>query len=246
MKGIFASVLVLIAAAGGATTAAAVELGIAAAESLSSAMTHIARDFEAANPGTRLRLEFAASDAIMDQIVQGAPFDVFIPADDELMDRIEPMMLPGTRRDVALNRLVLIVPPKATPPASLGDLARLERIAIAAPQTVPAGRYAKGALERAQLWTTLTPKLVNAPSERQVRDRVAVGEADAGFVYATDAAAVGDRVKVAFNVPTVRPIRYPAAIVRTSQEEPTARAFVEYQRGPAARQVLVHYGFAER
>jgi len=76
-----------------------------------------------------------------------------------------------------------------------------------------------------------------------VRDYVARGEAGAGFVYATDAALVGDRVKVAFNVPTATPIRYSAAIPRASTEEGSAREFLQYLRSAPARKVLAHYGF---
>jgi len=144
---------------------------------------------------------------------------------------------------------VLIVPPGAAsgapPPTSLADLAtpRFERIAIGSPQSVTAGRYAKGALDRANLWTALTPKFVYGADVREVRDYVARGEAGAGFVYATDAALVGDRVKVAFSVPTPTPIRYSAAVMRASTDESTARAFIQYLRSPPARKVLAHYGF---
>ncbi|MEP7275593.1 MAG: molybdate ABC transporter substrate-binding protein [Betaproteobacteria bacterium] len=223
--------------------ARAADLVVAVAESLAAALEQIGRDFEAAHPPARVRLEIGARDELVDRIVQGAPIDVFVPADDEVMDRIEPLMLPGTRRDIAQNRLVLIVAPRAVPPASLAELSKVERITLANPLAVPSGRYAKAALERAQLWTALMPKIALAAGERQVRDRVATGEADAGFVYATDAAIVGARVQVAFDVPTVRPIRYAAAIVRASREERAARAFIEYLRSAAARQVLAHYGF---
>lgn len=234
----------LAAAFAGSAAAPAAELVVAAAASLAVPMEQIGREFEAAHPGTRVRLEFGASDTLVDRIAQGATIDVLIPADDDALDRIEPMLLPGTRRDVAANRLVVIVPPRAASvPAALPDLAKVERIAVAKAPGGPAGRYAKAALERAQLWATLTPKIAFAANDREVRDRVVAGEADAGFVFATDAALVGDRVRVAFGVPTVRPIRYSAAIVRASREEAAARAFVEYLRGPPAREVFAYYGF---
>ena len=76
-----------------------------------------------------------------------------------------------------------------------------------------------------------------------MRDRVVARRGRRGLRVATDAALVGDRVRVAFGVPTVRPIRYSAAIVRASREEAAARAFVEYLRGPPAREVFAYYGF---
>jgi len=225
------------------------ELVVGAASSLMHAMEQIGREFEAAHPGTRVQFHFAVSDALLTQIANGTPIDVFIPDDDEVMDRAAGVMLAGTRRDVAANRLVLIVPPGAAsgapPPTSLADLAtpRFERIAIGSPQSVTAGRYAKGALDRANLWAALTPKFVYAADARDVRDYVVRGEAGAGFVYATDAALVGDRVKVAFNVPTATPIRYSAAIPRASTEEGSAREFLQYLRSAPARKVLAYYGF---
>ena len=244
MKQARAAILALVVGFVTPAVARSAELVVAAAESLAAPLAQIGREFERAHPDMQLRFEFGASDTLLDLIVHGTTIDVLIPADDEAMDRIEPMMLPGTRRDIAVNRLVVIVPPKAQQvPATLADLAKFERIAIASPQKGPAGRYAKAALERAQLWTPLTPKLQHADSDRQVRDRVAVGEADAGFVFATDAAIVGERVKIAFGVPVVRPIRYTAAIVRASGEESAGRAFVEYLRTPPAREILRHYGF---
>jgi molybdate transport system substrate-binding protein len=245
-----AALLTLLAGVTVPATARAADLLVGAASSLMHAMEQIGREFEAAHPGMRVQFSFAVSDALLTQIVNGAPIDVFIPDDDEVMDRAAGVMLAGTRRDVAANRLVLIVSPgaaAAVPPiASLADLAtaRIERIAICSPQSVPAGRYAKGALDRANLWTALTPKFVYVADARDVRDRVVGGEAGAGFVYATDAALVGDRVKVAFNVPTATPIRYSAAVLRTSTEEGAAREFLQYLRSAPARKVLAHFGFA--
>jgi len=245
-----AALLALLAAAMTPAAARTADLAVGAASSLAHAMEQIGREFEAAHPGTRVQFTFAQSDALLNRIITGTPIDVFIPDDDEVMDRAVGVMLAGTRRDVAANRLVLIVPPGAAAGApalaSLADLAtpRVERIAIGNPPSVTAGRYAKGALERANLWTVLTPKFIFAADGKEVRDFVVRGEAGAGFVYATDAALVGDRVKVAFSVPTVTPIRYSAAIPRASTEEALAREFLQYLRSAPARKALAYYGFA--
>lgn len=245
-----AATLLTVLAVMASAAARAADLAVGAAASLAPAMEQIGREFEAARPGTRVQFSFAQSDALLNQITTGTPIDVFIPDDDEVMDRAAGVMLAGTRRDVAANRLVLIVPPVAAASApaltSLADLAtpRIERIAIGNPPSVTAGRYAKGALERADLWATLTPKFLFAADSKAVRDTVVRGEAGAGFVYATDAALVGDRVKVAFSVPTVTSIRYSAAIPRASTEEALAREFLQYLRSAPARKVLAYYGFS--
>jgi len=245
-----AATLLTVLAVTPSAAARAADLAVGAAASLAPAMEQIGREFEAARPGTRVQFSFAQSDALLNQITTGTPIDVFIPDDDEVMDRAAGVMLAGTRRDVAANRLVLIVPPAAAASApaltSLADLAtpRIERIAIGNPPSVTAGRYAKGALERADLWATLTPKFLFAADSKAVRDTVVRGEAGAGFVYATDAALVGDRVKVAFSVPTVTSIRYSAAIPRASTEEALAREFLQYLRSAPARKVLAYYGFS--
>jgi molybdate transport system substrate-binding protein len=244
-----AAMVTLLAGIAAPASARAAELLVGAASSLMHAMEQIGREFEAANPGARVQFNFAVSDALLTQIADGVPIDVFVPDDDEVMDRAAALTLAGTRRDVAANRLVLIVQPAAAasapPLGSLADLAtaRVERIAICSPQSGSLGRYAKAALERQNLWTALAPKFVFVADARDVRDRVVGGEAGAGFVYATDAALVGDRVKVALNVPTVTPIRYSAAVLRTSTQEAVARAFVQYLRSAQARQVLAYFGF---
>src|SRR5207253_1575675 len=151
-----------------------------------------------------------------------------------------------TRRDFAGNRLVLIVPAGRQPISSLGELttSRFGRIAMGSPRTVPAGRYAKAALDRAQLWERIESRCVFALNVRQVLDYVAREEADAGFVYATDAAVMSDKVKIALDIPTPTPVRYPVAVVRGSRYAGEARAFVDLLRSEAARKILASYGFA--
>ena len=162
------------------------------------------------------------------------------------MDRAdrEGLTLAGSRRDFAANRLVLIVPAGAPAISDLGALARLGRIAIGSPRTVPAGRYARRALERAELWQKVEPRTVFAVNVRQVLDYVARKEVDAGFVYATDAAMMSDKVKVALDVPAPKPVRYTVAVLRKSVHVDEARAFVEALGAPAAQKILAQYGFA--
>ncbi|MFO1296618.1 MAG: molybdate ABC transporter substrate-binding protein [Rubrivivax sp.] len=103
-----------------------------------------------------------------------------------------------------------MLPRQRRRPADLAQ-ASFKRIAIGAPASVPVGRYTKSVLEAAHLWGAIEPKMVGANNVRQALDYVARGEVDAGFVYATDAASMPGKVKVAFTVPTTKPVLYPIA-----------------------------------
>jgi len=232
-----------------ATAAAhAADLTVSAAASLTQAFKELAPAFEAQHPGTKVLLNFAASDALLAQIAKGAPVDVFASADAETMDRAQAQSLlaAGTRRDFARNALVLVAPADSTLSlAALADLKQpaVRRIAMGQPSGVPAGRYAKGALEAAKLWADVEPKAVYAQNVRQALDYVARGEAEAGFVYATDAAVLKDKVKVALAVPTEAPIRYPLAVVTAGPNAAAGKAFADFVVSPASQAVLARYGF---
>lgn len=227
--------------------ARAAELVVSAAASLTNAFREIGVDFERGQPGDSVAFNFAASDVLLTQIARGAPADVFASADQEAMDKAsgERLIDPATRVDFARNRLVLIVPAGSTPPKALVELADASygRIASSNPATVPAGRYAKAALEKAGLWTALQAKLIPTQNVRQSLDYVARGECDAGFVYATDAATQPDKVKVAFEIATGVPVLYPAAVVRETGHRALAIRFIGHLGTPAARAVLARHGF---
>lgn len=228
----------------------AADLTVSAASSLTNAFKELAPLFEAQHPETTLRLNLGASGSLLQQIAKGAPVDVFASADQETMDQAQARSLIDAqqRRDFTGNRLVVIVPAQGQKkaPHALADLAgpSYRRIAIGNPASVPVGRYAKGALERAGLWTSIEPKTLAAQNVRQALDYVARAEVDAGFVYATDAALMPDKVAVAFDVPTATPIRYPIAPVAGSSEKQAAREFIAFVLSPAAQGVLARYGFA--
>lgn len=223
------------------------ELVVSAAASLTNAFRDIGKSYEAVHPGTTVLFNFAASDVLLAQIAKGAPADVFASADQSAMDRAsqDGLVAPASRRDFAANALVLIVPAAAEPVTGLSALTapRFKRIALGSPQTVPAGRYAKEALDRAGLWTALDAKLVFAQNVRQVLDYVAREEVEAGFVYATDAAIVPDKVGVALDVATATPVRYPIAVVKESRHTEAAGAFVDFVTGAAGQRTLSRYGF---
>jgi molybdate transport system substrate-binding protein len=222
------------------------DLLVSAAASLTNAFTEMKEPFEKAHPGTTLVLNFASSGALLKQMQQGAPVDVFASADQATMDRAEKLIDPATRVNFAGNALVLIVPAEAGLP--LNDAAELKGkevklVAIGNPDSVPAGRYAKGALEHAGLYEALTPKFVLAESVRQALDYVARGEVQAGFVYATDAALRADKVKVAAEVAGHKPITYPLALLGASKEKEMGQAFIDFVKSEEGQGILARFGF---
>ena len=226
------------------------QLTVSAAASLTDAFKEIGAKFEAAHSGVTLRFNFAASGVLIQQIRQGAPVDVFASADQETMNRgiEEKLFDAGTRRDFAANALVLIVPGQgALPIAALADLMKPEvkRIAVGKTATVPVGRYTKQALDGAGLWDRLEPKFVQADSVRQVLDYVARGEAEAGFVYRTDAAIMRDKVKVVLTATGHAPVTYPVALVSDGRHKAQAQAFADFLFTPAASAVFDRYGFGQ-
>ncbi|NCT98189.1 MAG: molybdate ABC transporter substrate-binding protein [Comamonadaceae bacterium] len=240
----------LALAAGLSLAAQAADLTVSAAASLTNAFKDIAPLFEAAHPGTQVQLNFAASGVLLQQIAKGAPADVFASADQETMDQAQAQKLvqPAQRRDFVSNSLVVIVPAtSAKAPQAVADLTQpaYARIAIGLPASVPVGRYTKGVLEGANLWGAIEPKMVGATNVRQALDYVQRGEVDAGFVYATDAALMADKVRVALTVPTPKPILYPVASLPAGPNAAMGEKFIEFLFTPPAQAVLARYGFGK-
>ena len=235
----------------------AADITVSAAASLTHALRDVAPLFEAAHPAHKLRFNFGASGGLLAQMARGAPVDVFISADQETMDQAQAQGLvrAAQRRNVASNTLVVVVPAAAGPsssvpkplamPTTLNDLARpaFARIGIGLPASVPAGRYTQAVLEAAGLWAAIAPKMIGAHHVRQTLDYVARAEVDAGFVYATDAALMPGKVKVAFTVPTAKPILYPAAPLAAAPRAAEGMNFVDFLFTPAAQAVLAKHGF---
>jgi molybdate transport system substrate-binding protein len=241
--------MALLVALAGTGCARAAELTVSAAASLTQAFQALAPLFEAANPGHKVLLNFGASNALLQQIAKGAPVDVFASADQETMDQAQAqgLVLAAARRNVVSNSLVVVVPAAgAQAPRLLADLtqATYARIAVGLP-TVPVGRYTRGALEAAGLWATIEPKVIGAQNVRQALDYVARGEVDAGFVYATDAALLPGKVRVAFTVATRAPVLYPAAPVAASSNAALAARFVAFLGSAPAQAVFARHGFGK-
>lgn len=226
------------------------EIVVSAAASLTNAFQSVGKAFEQANPGRKVTFNFAASGALLAQMQQGAPVDVFASADQPTMDKAEAAKLiaEGTRADFVKNELVLIVPAKSQKvPKSLDDLAgsAYQRIAAGTPASVPVGRYTMSVIEKAKLDAPLQSKWIYGESVRQVLDYVARGEVDAGFVYRTDAMVRKDETQVAFAVPTQTPVSYPIAQLAASKQPDTAKAFIAFVRGAEGQKILQGFGFAQ-
>jgi molybdate transport system substrate-binding protein len=231
-----------------AVSATAAEIIVSAAASLTNAFTDIGKAYEKANAGQKVNFNFGSSGALLQQISRGAPVDVFASADQETMDRADRrnLIVRPSRFYFARNILVVIAPRGAgAAPKSLQSLneAGFIHLAISNPDSVPAGKYSKEALEAAGLWDVLKSRSLNTQNVRQSLDYVARGEADAGFVYMTDAAIMPDKVEVLFEVPTKTPILYPIAAVKGSGNENFAVKFIEYVRSNAGQGILSKHGF---
>jgi molybdate transport system substrate-binding protein len=238
----------LVVIASVASSLRAADLNIFAAASLSDALKEIARAYEPIS-GDQLQFNFAASSTLALQIKQGAPADLFFSADEAKMDELAKggSIDAETRRSLLSNTLVIVVNPedgaRLTSPA---DLAKpgFGRIALAEPQTVPAGIYAKEWLQKAGLWKNVIDKIVPTENVRACLAAVESGNVAAGIVYKTDA-LISKKVKVAYEArgPEAPKISYPLAVVKTSKHVDAARRFADYLAGPEARIVFVKFGF---
>jgi molybdate transport system substrate-binding protein len=233
-----------------APAADAQSLTVSAAISMKDAVTEIGKSFTTARPGVTLLYNWGSSGELQKQIEAGGPIDLFISASAVQMDELEKrkLIVPGTRRVFARNLLTVIKPADSrvdiAKPADLAD-ARVARIVVGNPRSVPAGQYAEESLRALGLWDRVQPKLIFAENVRQALEYVARGEVDAGFVYTTDAALRGQAVKEAFRPAedTYRPIAYPAAVMVGARQPALAQAFVELLLGREGQAVLGRFGF---
>jgi len=243
-------VLALVGAGASGATASAQELTFSVAISMKDAVEELGRRFTQSHPGVVLRYNFGASGELQKQIEAGAPVDLFISAAQRQMDELEKkgLIVAASRRVFARNVLIVIKPVDSridiAKPADLAD-ARVSRLVIGNPKTVPVGQYAEESLRALGLWDKVQPKLVLAENVRQALDYVARGEVEAGVVYTTDAAVRARDVKEAFRPAedTYRPVTYPVAVVKDARQPALAAAFIDVLVSAEGQRVFARLGF---
>jgi molybdate transport system substrate-binding protein len=224
-----------------------VSLTVSAAASLQGALGEVEAAYFAGHPKVEFRNNFGSSGTLAREIEQGAPVDLFLSAAAKPMDDLESkgLITAGTRENILHNSLVLIAPldSKLQGPEGLADRST-RLIAVGDPASVPAGQYAQQTLNALHLNDQVKGKLVLGKDVRQVLTYVETGNADAGFVYTTDARTSG-RVRVVATMPETahEPIVYPAAVVKTSTNQEAARTFVEFLGSPEAKAIFTRNGY---
>ena len=229
-------------------TDAAIEVTVSAASSLKDSLQEIGKQFAMKHPQIKVNYNFGGSGSLQQQIEQGAPVDLFISAARKPMDAL----VQGGQADASQmklllsNQLVLIVPVGAPGLTELQDLnsSDVRVVAVGDPDTVPAGDYAKQALEDQQLWEKVQAKAVYAKDVVQVLSYVQSGNADAGFVYASDVRqAEGIRTALSVDPALHQPIEYPAAILNEARSAAEAGLFLDYLQSNEAAAVFQANGF---
>lgn len=232
------------------TVAGAQTFTVFAAASLKNALDEVNTE-HARTSSARPATSYAASSALARQIENGAPAQVFISADLDWMDYVgkQGALQPGTRRNLLGNRLVLIAPAGSSAKATIAPgfplrqlLGPTGRLALGDPQHVPAGKYAKAALEKLGVWDSVAGQVAAAESVRAALAFVARGEAPLGIVYATDAQAEPKvRIVATFADGLHPPVVYPVALIRGAGMP--AAAYLQHLSSPQARAIFEKHGF---
>ena len=252
MRNLIRSLVLVLGLLFSSTVSAAAPLVLAAA-SLQESLTAVAQAWAARGHALPV-ISFAASSALARQIDAGAPADLFISADEQWMDHVADrgLIVPNARVSFLTNRLVLIAPANSRVPITIRRGFRLDRalgdgrLAVADPDSVPAGRYAKDALIRLGAWSAVEPKLARAENVRAALAFVERGEAPLGIVYATDAkASTKVRIVGFFPEGSHLPISYSVALLKTATSA-DAEAFRRFLLSPDAKSIFRRFGFLTR
>jgi molybdate transport system substrate-binding protein len=235
----------LVVLVAGCAKPASEPVRIFAAASTREALQQITADFQA-ETGQAVELSLGASSDLARQIEQGAPADLFLSADQAWADYLADRSLVVERRDRLTNRLVVIVPAaSALHLSNLTELAgpEVQRLALAG-AAVPAGRYARQALKRTDIWDSLKDRVLEGRDVRATLTYVSRGEAEAGIVYATDVGASPDvRVVLEIAADLHDPIRYPLVLLQRQSIQSATRRFYDYLNSDKTVKVLRRAGF---
>ena len=223
---------------------------VAAAASLKNAYEDkLIPMFEEQYPGVTVEGTYDSSGKLQTQIEEGLEADVFMSAATKQMKALddEGMIASDSIVNLLENKIVLIVPAgsdsKIDSFEKIGDAAS---IALGDPESVPAGQYAKEALTNLNVWDSIQDKVSFGTNVTEVLNQVAAASADAGIVYATDAASMADQVTVVAEAPEgslEKKVIYPVAVVKATTHEDAAKAFVDFLQTPEAIAVFESYGF---
>ncbi|MCX6178243.1 MAG: molybdate ABC transporter substrate-binding protein [Chlorobiales bacterium] len=227
-------------------TAHAGGLNLSVAASLKEVINELSASYTAKHPDIVFVKNFGGSGVLAGQIENGAPADLFISANTEWVEYLKGKKLidGGTEQNFAYNSLVF-AGTTSKKVSSMGDLSKLEKIALGSPKSVPAGEYAMAAMTKAGIAAKLANKFIMAKDVRECLMYAELGEVDGAFVYRTDALQA-KKAKVLFAVPQELYPRvvYPAALTLKGSQNDEAKAFLVYLQGTEAKSVLKKFGFA--
>ena len=236
------------------TTAASgeeTEILVAAAASLKNAYEDkLIPMFEEANPGVTVKGTYDSSGKLQTQIEEGLDADVFMSAATKQMKALdeEGMIASDTITDLLENKIVLIVPTgNEKKLEKFEDIEKADSIALGDPASVPAGQYSEEALTNLGIWDKIQDKVSFGTNVTEVLNQVAAASADAGIVYATDAASMADKVEVVAEAPEgslSKKVFYPVAVVKGTAHEEVAKEFVAFLQTDKAITVFEEYGFS--
>lgn len=224
-----------------------VELTISAAASLQDALEELKTTYEKQHDTIKILYNFGGSGALQQQILQGAPADLFFSAAEDKFDALveKEMIDQNQGTDLLANELVLIVPKNNEKQIkSFEDLQQAGKIALGTPETVPAGQYGVDTLKNMQLWDSLESKVVYTKDVRQVLTYTETENVDAGMVYKTDA-LVSDKVDIVATADEAMhaPIIYPVGVLKASKHAQEAEDFYQFLQSDEAMNIFKKYGF---
>lgn len=218
-----------------------------AAASTQEPIETIVTNYQRSNPSVAIRCSFAGSSTLAEQIDAGAEADLFLSANETWAQHLADQGLVAERTALLRNRLVLIVPAESEivitkPEDLLKDTVR--HLAMANPESVPAGIYGRQALEKLNVWSGVQDKVVAGSDVRQALSYVETGAAEAGIVYATDA-IISDRVKTAFPfaLDLSEPVVYPLVLLKSAADKPAAEAFYKHLQSGEGLEIFRQQGF---
>ena len=224
-------------------------LHVSAAASLTNVMQDIAKEYEQQHPDVKVEFNFGSSGALQQAIENGGQSDLFVSAAQKQMNALEKagLLADGTRQDLLINDVVLIVPKDSKKDIkSFEDLNtdKVQKLALGEPKGVPVGQYSEQIFTYMKNLDAMKAKAVYGTDVRQVLSWIEQGEADAGLVYATDA-AITDGVKVVAKAPadSHKPIIYPVSVLKDSKQLALAKDFEQFLLNDTSKALFEKYGF---